>query len=171
MSSHFIIPSTFTPSCLLWVDPSFSFYKIWNTIQVSVYLSEVFPLVEVTLSQLTLYALFSQRPHHRTVHFLFKYYPEIGDADFKSALWTFKQQLALKYKYVREFLLFSYKRLCTVPFGIPVANWVLLVKGLVITKVYRMYRSPNHHLWHSNQKCIWERKHASALRGTTKPIL
>ena len=33
--------------------------------------------------------------------------PEIGDAKFKAALWTLKQQLAFKYEYVVEFLLFS----------------------------------------------------------------
>ena len=37
-------------------------------------------------------------------------YPEIGDANFKCALWTIKQQL--------EFLLFSSKCVCNVPFGI-----------------------------------------------------
>ena len=46
-------------------------------------------------------------------------YPQIADAKFRCALWTFKQQLALKCENVVEFLLFSYKRLCTVTFGIP----------------------------------------------------
>ena len=45
-------------------------------------------------------------------------YPKIGDASFKCALWTFKQHLALKCECVMELLLFCYKRLCTVHFGI-----------------------------------------------------
>ena len=45
-------------------------------------------------------------------------YPEIADANFKCMLWTFKQQLTLKFEYVVKFLLFSYTRLCTVYFGI-----------------------------------------------------
>ena len=34
-------------------------------------------------------------------------YPEIGNTNFKGILWTFKRQLALKYKYDVEFLLFT----------------------------------------------------------------
>ena len=52
------------------------------------------------------------------ISFLFKIgtYPEIGKASFKCEVWTFKQQLTLKCKCIVEFLLFSYKRLCTVAF-------------------------------------------------------
>ena len=52
---------------------------------------------------------------------IFKYtlaYPKIGNSNFKCTLWTFKQQLALKCECFVEFLLFSYKRLCTTRFGI-----------------------------------------------------
>ena len=52
-----------------------------------------------------------------------KSYPEIGNANFKCALWTFKQQLALNYEHVVEFLLFSYKHVCTVPCGICVGQY------------------------------------------------
>ena len=44
-------------------------------------------------------------------------HPEIGNTNFKCALWSFKQQLALKCEHVVEFLLFSCKRLCTVVSG------------------------------------------------------
>ena len=62
---------------------------------------------------------------------LISYYSEIGDPNFKCALWTFKQDLALKiwarcgisiaiekFEHVVEFLLLFFKRLCTVAFGI-----------------------------------------------------
>ena len=45
-------------------------------------------------------------------------YPEIDDSSFRYSLLTFKQQLALKCEHVVAFLLFSYKRLCTVALGI-----------------------------------------------------
>ena len=45
-------------------------------------------------------------------------YPEIGNANFKGSLWTFKQQLTLKCESIVKFLLLSYKRLCSVHFGI-----------------------------------------------------
>ena len=59
---------------------------------------------------------------------LISYYSEIGDPNFKCALWTFKQNLALKncgisiaiekFEHVVEFLLLFFKRLCTVASGI-----------------------------------------------------
>ena len=43
---------------------------------------------------------------------------EIGTANFNGVLWTFKQQLALKCECVVKFILVSYKRICTIYFGI-----------------------------------------------------
>ena len=55
---------------------------------------------------------------------LFHSYPEIADAKFGCALWTFEQQLALKMRALVEFPLFSYKRFCTVTFGIRPWMWL-----------------------------------------------
>ena len=40
-------------------------------------------------------------------------YPEIGDGNFRCALWSFQQQIVLKCEHFVPFVL-SYKRLCTV---------------------------------------------------------
>ena len=59
-------------------------------------------------------------------------YPEFGDANFKSALWTFKRQLVKKCDCVVKFLFFSCKHLCTV---------IFVTRSVVVAVVVRRLRS------------------------------
>ena len=67
--------------------------------------------------------------------FIWLTYPEIGDANLKCVLGTFKQQLTLKMRTCCRISIFSYKRLCTVSFGISFLSCCTLKEFLIVFEV------------------------------------